>query len=445
MTRPLQPRRLVASLLPLALIGAGLTVSSSPASAADAAPETGPVRVVHAATSDRVEVFAGDLSTTAEFGGGAIRPDSTVLSAAYDAAQKHPDDLAPPYAEGARVVTPAATTAGANLLTRATGLRVPDSPARYSTAALQRIEFAIGDLKGEPFASAQIGAAYLQASRNRVVVDAVTASDELRKALAARFGADAVAVHLAAPVKVTEVDDGRYNDGSSFEGGSEIGTSRGVAGTCTSGFAWSASAYGDMMVTAGHCTTAGGNVYGPSGASIGTVRVDSWANTSGSAQINGTYRGDISVYEIVNGETSTPYVHNGAPNRNLNPTNRLPVLGRLTRWLVPNDQLCTDGSRTGELCGWQVLRVQTTLTYESGLVARNVFTATKTAGACATSGDSGGPIYAKNNNGIIYAIGVISGADLDRATGTPSQPCLMIGTEMQNIWQGLPGDLKVVS
>jgi hypothetical protein len=246
MSRPLQ-RRLVAALLPFALIGAGLGVSPSPASADDTAPETGPLRVVNAATSDRVEVFAGDLSTMAEFGGGATRPDPAVLSAAYDAAQQHPDDLAPPYAEGTKVVTPAATSTGVKLLTKAADLGVPDGQARYSIAALQRIEYAIGDLKGAPFDSAQIGFAYLQASKNRVVVDAVTASDELRQALAARFGADAVAVHLVAPMSITEQDDGRYNDAGNFEGGSEIGASPGVAGTCTSGFAWSASGYGDMM------------------------------------------------------------------------------------------------------------------------------------------------------------------------------------------------------
>jgi hypothetical protein len=444
MSRPLQ-RRLVAALLPLALIGAGLAASAAPASADDTAPGTGPLRVVQAATSDQVEVFAGDLSTTAEFGGGDTRPDPAALSAAYDAAEQHPDDLAPPYAEGANVVAPAATAAGAKLLTKAADLGVPDSRARYSIAALQRIEYAIGDLKGEPFDSARIGFAYLQASKNRVVVDAVTASDELRQALATRFGADAVAVHLAAPMSITEQDDGRYNDAGNFEGGSEIGASPGIAGTCTSGFAWSASGYGDMMVTAGHCTTAGSTVSGPSGSAIGTVRVDSWGNNSGSAQISGTYRGDMSVYEIVDGQTSTPYVHNGAPNRNTNPTDRLPVLGRLARWLVPNDQFCTDGKTTGELCGWQVLRVQTTVTYSSGLVGRNVFTATKTAGSCTKSGDSGGPLYAKNANGIIYAVGVVSGGDESRTTGTPSSPCLMVGTEMQNIYYGLPGDLKIVS
>ena len=383
-------------------------------------------------------------STTAEFGGGATRPDPVALSAAYDAAQQNPDDLAPPFAEGTKVVAPAATSTGTRMmLTEAAELRVPDRPVRYSMAALQRIEYAIGDLKGEPFDSAHLGAAYLQASRNRVVVDAVTASDELREALAARFGADAVAVHLAAPVAFTEQDDGRYNDAGNFEGGSRIGASPGVGGTCTSGFAWSSSTYGDMMVTAGHCTTSGGTVAGPSGASMGTVRVDSWGNSSGSAQINGVYRGDMSAYEIINGQTSTPYVHNGPANTNS--TARLPVLGRLARWLVPNDQFCTDGSTTGELCGWQVLRVQTTVTYTSGLVGRNVFTATKNAGSCTKSGDSGGPLYAKNANGIIYAVGVVSGGDESRTTGTPSKPCLMVGTEMQNIWLGLPGDLKTVS
>jgi hypothetical protein len=441
MSKPLQ-RRFAAALLPLALIGAGLAASPAPASADDGTPETGPVRVVQAATADRVEVFAGDLSTTAEFGGGTTRPDPAVLSAAYDAAQLHPDDLAPPYAEGVKVISPAATEAGSKLLTRTADLVVPESPARYSLAALQRIEFAIGDLKGEPFASAQIGAAYLQAGSDRVVVDAVTASDELRQALAAKFGADAVAVHLAAPAQITQQDDGRYNDAGNFEGGSRIGASPGVAGTCTSGFAWSAATYGDMMVTAGHCTTAGSTVSGPSGSSIGTVRVDSWGNNSGSAQINGTYRGDMSAYEIVNGQTSTPYVHNGPAGSSSSA--RLPVLGRLARWLVPNDQFCTDGSTTGELCGWKVLRVQTTTTYSSGLVARNIFTATKTAGSCTKGGDSGGPLYAKNANGIIYAVGVVSGGDESRTTGTASKPCLMAGTEMQNIYYGLPGDLKIV-
>ncbi|HYN96149.1 MAG TPA: trypsin-like serine protease [Pilimelia sp.] len=87
-------------------------------------------------------------------------------------------------------------------------------------------------------------------------------------------------------------------------------------------------------------------------------------------------------------------------------------------------------------------RYQTTMTCSSDLVARNVFTAIKSAGACTRRGDSGGPMYAKNANGIIYAVGVISGGN-EASTGTPSRPCNVAGTEMRNIWLGSPGDLML--
>lgn len=51
-------------------------------------------------------------------------------------------------------------------------------------------------------------------------------------------------------------------------------------------------------------------------------------------------------------------------------------------------------------------------------------------------------MYAKNANGIIYAVGVISGGN-EASTGTPSRPCNVAGTEMRNIWLGSPGDLML--
>ncbi len=433
-------RRAVAAALIAGLLG--LAVEATPAGADPVDPgdpNVGPLRTVAAATAGKVEVFAGDLSTAIE------TPSETVaaaLSVAYQNALEHPDDLAAPYQSRDTVVAPYARDSGAGLAANATrGLATTRAvKVTRSLAQLERIKFEAIDLTGGPFDTAKIHTTFIDAQRNQVIVEAPAATEELRAALAERYG-QAVAIHLQVDTGSSLQDDGRANDNGNFEGGSDIRTN---VGGCTSGFPF-ASGSTEYMVTAGHCTTkSAGNsndAHSPNGTLIGYTAVDSWNNGSGSVIVSGysDYHGDVAAIQLVPAQNATGYVHNG-PALPTNSIARLPVKNRLNRWLVAGDQFCSGGAYTGELCGWQVTLTNVTHRYSTGQTLRNGFIAKKFAGSCNRHGDSGGPLYARNSTSITLAVGIHSGGTAI-TFGSSSTPCTSYGTEMMHVWLQVPGDI----
>ncbi|GAA3206520.1 S1 family peptidase [Dactylosporangium siamense] len=423
-------RRAVAVGLIAGLLG--LAVETVPAAAEPADPDLGPVRTVAAATADKVEVFAGDL-TVWEAPPEAV---AAALSTAYQNALDHPDDLSVPYQSKGTVVAPYASDSGSALAANATrGLAVTKAvKVTRSLAQLERIKFEAIELGGG------IHTAFVDGARNQVIVEVPAASDELRASLAARYG-QAVAIHLQSDPGAHPQDDGRANDNGNFEGGSDIRTN---VGQCTSGFAF-VSGGQHYLTTAGHCTTnSSGNTnatHSPNHTFIGFTHVDNWNNGSGSVIVSGysDYHGDVAAIKLTPGQTATGYAHNGTylPT---NATSRLPVRNRLSRWLVPGDQYCSSGIYSGERCGWIVLQTNVAVNYGSGKVLRNGFIAQNFNGLCTRNGDSGAPLYARDSTSITLAVGLHSGANSVTA-GTSSTPCRAYGTEMMHVWQQVPGDI----
>jgi hypothetical protein len=293
--------------------------------------------------------------------------------------------------------------------------------------------------------SGNLMVSFIQASRNRVVVESNTADDALRGGLARLFGSTAVAIHLVRRDFPLLAADGRLNDNTNYEGGSRFTGS----GGCTTGFAWVDAVHGDMMLTAGHCTTNPGLAHSPNGGYMGDVIMDNWANANGGGSVipagQSDWHGDVSIIEIEPSETSSAHVHIGGTAS----TTAYPVIGRMDgRVNTAMASFCSGGAYSGTQCGWHVNQTLIDVHYATtsdGACpcwwARNVFKASKTSGQCIQHGDSGGPIYQVIANQII-AVGIVSGA-LNNGTGSTSNPCYLYATDIYDAYLATPGDIKV--
>nr|BFE79448.1 hypothetical protein GCM10020093_020490 [Planobispora longispora] len=208
--------------------------------------------IVAPAGPDGVEVFRGNGEDVPQMSDTL----SAALDKAIDAAEANPADLAQPYAdaETGQLITPAVTTAGQTLAAKtlsgqaATGegsddptvpgaveaseegdaAETPDTSAgttvsysiasavanaKYSAGALQAIADEIAGLDATQLPGADaIYITGVQPERNRVVVQATSASVETRQALAARYGLDKVAIRLIDPGQVPVKTESRNND-----------------------------------------------------------------------------------------------------------------------------------------------------------------------------------------------------------------------------------------
>jgi hypothetical protein len=410
------------------------TVALAGTSAASGAPlstdvNTGPVRAVDAAAADRVMVFAGDLSTSDQYSPKMSEPVADAYTAAYHAAGTTPDLVTPPYVLGGKLVGPSA----------------PSSSRPFSVAALTDIEVSAVAYAYDAFPSADIADAFIDAAADRVVLESGQAPAGLRTALARRYGPSAITIHLVQRGRLFAQKDGRFNDLSNFEGGSSFHTNTAYLG-CTTGFAYTSPTFGDMMITAGHCATVNDTAYASNTTTtMGKVILDTYKAGTGSVLLSGQtlYHGDISAIDIKSGEKAAPDVHNGLGSS----TADLPVHGQLNRRLNSSDQFCEDGAVTGEVCGWHVslTKIVVPVTVDGTTVLlRNVFEATQKNGPCTNGGDSGGPLYAKNSTSITLMVGIHNGGT-NGGQGTASNPCVMYGTEMDDIVQAFPGNVKLSS
>ncbi|MGJ6966204.1 hypothetical protein ACSDR0_30280 [Streptosporangium sp. G11] len=274
----------------------------------------------------------------------------------------------------------------------------------------------------------------VQVEQDRVIVEATQASDELRLALATRYGSDAVVVRVSADPAPAE-EDARWNDTSvgGFYGGARISTS---VGGCTNAFPWRYSGY-HAMITAGHCTSLNGSVSTPS-ESMGTVVKDTWNNSKGTVYIDGqsTYRGDLSLIKLSGSKKSTARIYVG----NKTSGSSRAVGGMWSRRPTYGDQYCTGGTSTGELCGWKVNALKINVRYGSGNYARNMIRGYK-QGQCNIGGDSGGPVYTVNSAGKVIAKGVHSGSGGGGSDnwGGALDPCREYFTDIYEAYYGFPG------
>ncbi|GIH78219.1 hypothetical protein Plo01_46480 [Planobispora longispora] len=422
--------------------------------------------IVAPAGPDGVEVFRGNGEDVPQMSDTL----SAALDKAIDAAEANPADLAQPYAdaETGQLITPAVTTAGQTLAAKtlsgqaATGegsddptvpgaveaseegdaAETPDTSAgttvsysiasavanaKYSAGALQAIADEIAGLDATQLPGADaIYITGVQPERNRVVVQATSASVETRQALAARYGLDKVAIRLIDPGQVPVKTESRNNDiGDYIAGGA-------AASPCTTGFAWMDGTT-PAMLGAGHC-------YDTNITDLGLVAYDTYG-PNGTVKLQGQpkYRGDLALVYL------TKYPRGGSASiwiGGATSTQRRYVSGVYRKYAKVGDRYCVSGKMTGETCGWKVVDIGETITYKDGDEAKYLVIGEKTSGKCIIGGDSGSPVYTiRPEDGRVVARGITSG-------GTALQEanfflnCRHYFTDIRHAVNAMPGSIK---
>jgi hypothetical protein len=352
---------------------------------------------------------------------------------------KHPSDLAYPWVDPAtgEVVLDTVTSKGRSLAGRHRARAVT-----RSMADLDRIRHgAIGPGAADLPDSDAIYMTSTDAEHNRVVVTVDRRSERLVRALARRYGSQAVAVRVTGERPHT-MPAGRNDDGTLWTGGGSVISLITAAGTggCTTGIPWQINGV-SAMLTAGHCApdSKGAYVRTPVGL-IGIVFAtdgSTWKTGTGTVALPGqtTLLGDLSLIKMgydLDGdgdkENSGYYINRGAGiNSGVNANEPAIINGYATMGV--GQSYCSGGSRTGELCGWVVQDTSMDWTYSDGTVVRNASWARKTSGACQNPGDSGGPVYSVNSNGTVKVRGVLSGGSIG-GSGSSSSPCNLVYSDL---------------
>ncbi|WP_134103349.1 hypothetical protein [Kribbella pratensis] len=384
---------------------------------------------------DDIEVFTSD-----PFDAGTALPEkvSAAVAAAQAQAEEHPYDLGGAYYDRStgEVVTTTVTRTGERIAASSRS-NVAVAPVRVRSvttdyATLRRIQHEAISLgaTGLP-GNGSVYGTFVQIERNRVVVEAVAATAALRKALADRFGADHVAIHLTPGIPLPRATYGGWRaDRSPFLGGARINVPGGYY--CTAAFAWRNGGYHGIL-TAGHCVPNGGPVSSVV-ESIGNTISNNWNDGTGTVKYPGDPydRGDLGLVQIPAGTgASDARIYVGGPTSSLWRN----VIGRFNRKSYPLDKYCTGGSTTGEICGFAVRTASYDVDYyDNGTyvgTARNVTYGIPPSTGNVTNGDSGGPVYTVDSNGQVQAKGVISGAGPNR----------QYFTEITDAVNALPGDI----
>ncbi|MFU8851424.1 S1 family peptidase [Micromonospora sp. SL1-18] len=300
----------------------------------------------------------------------------------------------------------------------------------YTVDQLVATQDEVLDLGDDQLAGASnLRTAAIDPVNNRVIIEAATVTQEMREALATRYGATRVALQLVPGMTLPELKWGRHSDPPpGYYGGAYFYTS---VGSCTIAFAWTHGGH-DSLLTAGHCTSLNGKAYNPTGT-LGTVVVDNWNNTTGSVKLlprHNYYSGDASSIRLTS--TSRGRVYSGGPTS----TTSRPVTGKLKRRSQNGETYCVSGQVTGEMCGFKVIATRITVKYTDGAVLRNANKGYR-YGNCTRSGDSGAPIYNIKSDGSITARGILSGG-----TDNTSGHCYDYFTDILTAEDALEGTIK---
>lgn len=178
-----------------------------------------------------------------------------------------------------------------------------------------------------------------------------------------------------------------------------------TAQSCTVAFTFSGADGRSYAVTAGHCGREG-NLVWPKGASD----TNDYSQEVGRFIYSGLYtpdvedpeaeRIDVGIIEIYDTDRAVPLVGD-------------PIPTGVGAEIGPVDRVCKTGGTTGYTCGHfeAASRVQIVTAHddEEQRESRGDI-----AGVCASSGDSGGPVFA-DVNGRATIIGVVSGTEADRS------------------------------
>jgi V8-like Glu-specific endopeptidase len=318
------------------------------------------------------------------------------------------------------------STMSADVIVEPVVYYVPHTVATLTAAQEEVLTLTDAELPG----AGNLRTATIDPANDRVVIEAATVTQEMREALAARYGSTRVALQITPSLALPSWKATRQHDTPPYYGGAYIESS---VGSCTAAFAWTHQGV-SYLLTAGHCTSLHGYVNN-NDTTLGTVSADNWNNTTGSVKLSGLdyYSGDASTVRLY--DTSYGRVYKGSASSS---TSRA-VTSRYDRRSLVGDTYCVSGMRTGEMCGWRVVATYMTVKYSDGSVLRNA-TRGYRYGTCTKGGDSGAPIYRIKSDGTIQAKGILSGG----STNT-SGDCLDYFTDTYLAEKALPGIIKLGS
>ncbi|WP_343955074.1 hypothetical protein [Nonomuraea longicatena] len=379
--------------------------------------------------------------TTAEAQAAATQPILVPPdSAAPDDGTDNPDAVPPPAETRGKGTAPTADTPPKDPTeSRSTGIEntsevIPQTRVvRHTWERLQQISDEITRLTPADLPDLdRIHRLEIDPVSGRVIVGATEATGALRTALAARYGGDAVALHVT-PRPGATLAVNRQTDSSPYFGGAMYRMNG--KPHCTTGFAWDYR--GDhYMLTAGHCVGVGNYPTSGNGQEMGMVTHDIFTGAAnGSVPIGDKHHGDLALIKMAYGRSALPKTYVG----NKNSGSSREGAGMSSRRNRPGDRFCTGGAFGGELCYWSVKRTRVTIQeVEGGAWMRNVVEAQRDPGRrwCVIRGDSGGPVYALNRQGKVRAKGIIN------ATNLLEYNCHIWFTDIHDAHVRLPGTVK---
>lgn len=246
----------------------------------------------------------------------------------------------------------------------------------------------------------------------------------------------AAALPTALPKGTRQTDYGPWSGGAKFRLRSGA-----TPASCTTGFPWIIKKPGSSkkyILTAGHCFADGGWSWANDstkllGGFVTKDKLENWHRVTGTQKISrqgGEYdfNGDLALIPA----SSSTSIYVGGPIS----SKTKQVSG--ANFTFVNDEVCTGGAVSGEICGWKVTGVFKNIPYSqvaSGRErwARNVAVA-KNSSKCTVPGDSGGPVYRNHIRNSVHAHGIISGGQ-----GRVRGQCTLVFTDIwraTDLWGG---------
>ena len=175
-----------------------------------------------------------------------------------------------------------------------------------------------------------------------------------------------------------------------------VETPDGHIGECTAGLPWKMPDGTQGIVTAAHCLqgSPSAKIYALHNnliLPVGTVKLDA-----------GSTHGDTAFIEL-QGPTAQGAIRAGRST--LGASADTDTMITKTQKVENNLQIYTLGITTGLLCDWRVNAVGSIL-----VGRKNMAMAVGTAETCVSPGDSGGPVFTRNQQGQAQAVGIITEA-----------------------------------
>lgn len=197
----------------------------------------------------------------------------------------------------------------------------------------------------------------------------------------------------------------RNYDLSPYSAGADMSKAHNTPGylnLCTTGFGVWDYYYGSfqtILLTADHCLQ----------ASSSSVWNTGWSPTNPTVGTQIGSGGSLIDIGQIRGQEYSGYMYYGNNNSN----SAVAVSGYVTS--VVGAQYHYSGARSGVIYNNNATTINATINYGGGMVYEGLtVTQQMSSGPAAGPGDSGGPVFALDSNGYVYAAGIISGISGER-------------------------------